>query len=280
MKNKIKIALSLLVLLSLGGVAQAQDNSLQTLRERGVIRIANTQTSPPWSQLGSDNQPAGYDVAVAQELAKRLGIAKVEFVADNYKNFVEGLKTGKYDLVMNDLTPTPERLKQVDFAAPYAVEEFYLFVRDHRADITDIKDMPGHSVAVTAGSSNEYWARQHMTSSDIRAYENGGLVYQDLAIGRVDAVLASLFSGENNRTTNNLPIKAIGQPLTYMLSAPAMAKGQDALREAVSKAVDDMTADGTITRLSSQWVGPDYKMLEGINAAKAEAVAQSAKGKQ
>lgn len=276
MNKKINITLTLLALMGVSNLAQAED-SLQTIRERGVIRIANTQTSPPWSFLGPDNQPAGYDVAMAKELARRLEIPHVEFVSDTFKNFVEGLKANKYDLVMNDLTPTPERRQQVDFSSPYGVEEFYLFVRDDNQDIHSVKDMVGRSVGVTAGSSNESWARKHMTTSDIRTFENGGLVYHDLAIGRVDSVLASLFSGENHRKVNNLPIKPVGEPLTYMLSAPALAKGRDSLRVAVSKAIDEMVADGTVEAYSKQWIGPDYRMIEGIRAAQAEEAAQTAK---
>jgi cystine transport system substrate-binding protein len=44
-----------------------------------VIRVANTLASPPWSLLDDKNQPSGYDVEMAKEVAKRIGIAKVEF---------------------------------------------------------------------------------------------------------------------------------------------------------------------------------------------------------
>ena len=84
---------------------------LASARASGVIRIANTQSSPPWSLIDDKLQPAGYDVEVAKEVARRIGVAKVVFVADSFKNFVEGLKAGKYDMVMNDLTPSPEREK-------------------------------------------------------------------------------------------------------------------------------------------------------------------------
>ncbi|MBK4998966.1 transporter substrate-binding domain-containing protein [Pseudomonas sp. S31] len=246
------------------------EDSLKVIKERGVIRVANTQSSPPWSYLGEDNNAAGYDVAIAKEVAKRIGVPKVEFVADSFKNFVEGLKTDKYDVVMNDVTPTEERRKQVDFANPYGVEQFYIFVKENNDSIKSIKDMPGKSVGVTSGSSNETWARKHMTSSDIRAYENGGLLFNDLAIGRVDGVLSSLFGGEKFKKTNNLPIKAVGEPLTYQLSAPVVAKGKDSLRDAISSAIDSMVKDGTVDAYSAKWIGTDYHMTRGIDAALAE----------
>lgn len=250
--------------------ASAADNTLAELRAKGDIRIANTQASPPWSFINDQNQPDGYDVAMAKEIAKRIGVPHITFVADTFKNFVEGLKTGKYDLVMNDLTPTPEREKQVDFSEPYGVEEFRIFVLNSNKDIHEQADLAGKKVGATTGTTNESWSREHLTKSDILGYENGGLVFNDLVTGRIDVVISSFFGGEKYRKANNLPIKAVGQPLTFQLSAAAMPKGHSSLKEAVDQAIKDMIADGTVMKLSQKYIGPDYQMTTDIEKAKAE----------
>lgn len=262
--------------LSVPAAAQ-QSNSFDRIMKAGIIRIANTQTSPPWSMLGSDNQPTGYDVAVARELAKRMGIGKVEFVADSYKNFVAGLKTGKYDLVMNDLTPTVERRKEIDFSVPYGVEQFRIFVRKDNTDITNQATLAGKRVGVSAGSSNESWARAHLTKSDIRTYENGSLIFRDLAIGRIDAVIISHFGGMKYAEANHVSTKEVGEPLTYQLSAAGLAKEQPHLLQAVNKDLESMLKDGTIERFSKQYVGSDYDMTASIAKAEAEIAAASGK---
>ncbi|WP_420104901.1 transporter substrate-binding domain-containing protein [Herbaspirillum huttiense] len=240
---------------------------LASARASGVIRIANTQSSPPWSLIDDKLQPAGYDVEVAKEVARRIGVAKVVFVADSFKNFVEGLKAGKYDMVMNDLTPSPEREKQVDFAAPYGVEDFRIFVLVSNTSIKDKPDLKGKKVGVTTGTTNESWARANLKESDIRAYDNGGFVFNDLGNGRIDAVISSHFGGMKYANVNKLPIKEVGPVLIYQLSAPAMAKGQQPLKEAVSKAIGDMTRDGTIDRLARRWVGAEFDMVGDIQRA-------------
>lgn len=247
--------------------AQAPKDLLASARAAGVIRIANTQASPPWSFLDDKNQPAGYDVEMAKEVAKRIGVAKVEFTADLFKNFVEGLKAGKYELVMNDLTPTTERMLQVDFGAAYGIEDFRIFVRSANTDIQDKPHLRGKRIGVTAGTSNESWSRANLKDSEIVTYDNGGLVFNDLAIGRIDAVISSHFGGMKYATVNKLPIKEVGPILTYQLSAPAMAKNQPALRDAVSKAIADMHADGTIDKLSKRWVGVSYDMSAEVAKA-------------
>ena len=240
---------------------------LASARASGVIRIANTQSSPPWSLIDDKLQPAGYDVEMAKEVARRIGVAKVVFVADSFKNFVEGLKAGKYDMVMNDLTPSPEREKQVDFAAPYGVEDFRIFVLASNTSIKDKPDLKGKKVGVTTGTTNESWARANLKESDIRAYDNGGFVFNDLGNGRIDAVISSHFGGMKYANVNKLPIKEVGPVLIYQLSAPAMPKGQQPLKEAVSKAIGDMTRDGTIDRLARRWVGAEFDMVGDIQRA-------------
>lgn len=270
LRHFIQACLTAALLSTIASAVTAQNipaDILSSARTSGVIRIANTQSSPPWSLLDDKLQPAGYDVEVAKEVARRIGVAKVVFVADSFKNFVEGLRAGKYDLVMNDLTPTPEREKQVDFAAPYGVEDFRIFVLANNTSIKDKPDLKGKKVGVTTGTTNESWARANLKESDIRAYDNGGFVFNDLGNGRIDAVISSHFGGMKYANVNKLPIKEVGPVLIYQLSAPAMVKGQQPLKEAVSKAIGEMLRDGTIDRLARRWVGSDFDMVGDIQRA-------------
>ncbi|KWO73314.1 transporter substrate-binding domain-containing protein [Burkholderia ubonensis] len=254
---------------SLPVTAQAADLLAQA-KASGTLRVANTQSSPPWTMLDENNKPVGYDVAIAKELGKRIGVPNVVFVADSYKNFVEGLKTGKYDLVMNDLTPTPERAQQVDFGDPYGVEDFRIFVPASNTDMKGKDTLKGKRVGVITGSSNEMWARTHLHGSDIRSYDDGALIFSDLASGRIDAVIISHFGGMKYANVNHLPVKEVGEPLIYQLSAPAMVKGQPALRASVNTAISEMMADGTIEAIAKKWVGRDYDMPGMIAKAKAQ----------
>jgi cystine transport system substrate-binding protein len=123
-------ALALCAVAASGSAAHAQsDAKLAALRASGTMRVGITQTSPPWTYLGDDNKPAGYDVAVAKEVGRRIGVPNVVFVADTFKNFMEGLKADKYDFVFNDLAPTAERQRVVDFTEIYGVEDYRIVVR-------------------------------------------------------------------------------------------------------------------------------------------------------
>ena len=244
---------------------------LAEARAGGSVRIGITGTSPPWSSFNEQHEPVGYDVAVARELASRLGIAHPVFVPDSFKNFVEGLRTDKYDLVLNDLTPTPERAEQVDFGIPYGVEDLRLFVVADNSSIKGRDDLAGRRVGVTTGSSNEAWTRRFEPRAIARGYENGALAFRDLSLGRIDAAVFSHFAGLKYAREEGLEVREVGPPLSFQLSAPAMAKDQPKLRSAVNVAISQMRSSGEIDRIAMQWVGVDYVMSQAIRIGEREA---------
>lgn len=268
-------ALALTLALLVGACSHsAETDRLARLRAAGLVRVGITGTSPPWTLFDKDHRPAGYDVAVAREIARRIGISEAVFVPDAFKNFVEGLKTDKYDLVLNDLSPTPQRAEQVDFGRPYGVEDFRLFVREDDGTIQGLEDLKGKVVGVTTGTNNETWARAHIPGAEVRGYDNGSLIFRDLSLGRIDAVLISHFGGLRYAQANGLAVREASAPLTYQVFAPAMAKDQPELKAAVDRAIGDMIADGTIDRLAAEDVGVDYKMSDAIGLGEREAAAE------
>jgi cystine transport system substrate-binding protein len=76
---------------------------------------------------------------------------------------------------------------------------------------------------------------------------------------------------------NTVPTKEVGEPLTYQLAAAGLAKHQPRLLDAVNKGLESMLADGTVERLSKEFVGKDYDMVGSIAKAKAEVAATSGK---
>lgn len=238
-----------------------EDTSLSRLISSGTVRVANTQTSPPLSFSDENNQPDGYDVAVAKEIFKRLNVPNVVFVADKFSNFVQSIAAQKYDVVINSMANTPERAKIVDFTSPYSVEEFRIWVSETNHDIQDVASLKGKTVGASSGTSNELWERQNLKESEINAYDVGGLLYNDLAFGRIDAIIDSYFAGKKMRDLNHLPIKIAGEPVAYSEGAAVVPKGADALRLAMNNAIADMIADGTISRLAKQYLGNDYDVV-------------------
>jgi cystine transport system substrate-binding protein len=254
-----------------GAPAQAEgDTKLATLRASGTMRVGITQTSPPWTYLGDDNKPAGYDVAVAREVGRRIGVPNVVFVADTFKNFMEGLKADKYDFVFNDLAPTSERQRVVDFTEIYGVEDYRIVVRAGLNTIKGLEDLKGRTIGVTTATANEAWARANLPDTTIKGYDNGSFVFQDLGNGRVDATIISHFGGVHYAQATNLSVEEVGPALVFMPFAAALRKSEPSLKAAADDAIRAMISDGTLDAISRQLKGIDYAMTEGIARAKSQ----------
>jgi cystine transport system substrate-binding protein len=237
---------------------------LAEVKARGVLRVANTQTNPPWSFRDERNEVVGYDADVARELAKRMGIPKVEFIQSTYQAFILGVQTDKYDMVVSGQTITDERKKQVDFSEPYQVNGVSIFVNAANQTIRSKEDLPGKRIAVTAGTTNEQQARQ-IPNAEVKTYENGTLALTDVGIGRADASLISRFLGSYLAEKNNLRVKPLQGFLTLEVNAMSFKKGEAAFKAEVDRALAAMIADGTLSRISKQWLG-GLDMAEELKA--------------
>lgn len=239
---------------------------LGQVRARGTIRVANTQASPPWNFLDERNQLAGYDVDVANEIAKRIRVGKVEFVGSNFQNFIPGVQADKFDIVIAGQTVTEERKLQVDFSEPYQVNGVSIFVSTANTTIKTKDDLVGKRIAVSAGSTQEALART-IANTDVRTFENATLALTDVSLGRADAYLGSRFVGAYLAEKNGLKVKPTPGLLSNEVNAMSFKKGESALKAEVDKALASMIADGSLTTISRKWLG-GLDMAEELKAVK------------
>ncbi len=85
------------------------------------MKVATFDANPPFGSIDAKtHEIVGYDVDFAKALAKSLGV-KLELVATNPANRIPLLQSGKADLIVADITITPERAQVIDFSTPYFV---------------------------------------------------------------------------------------------------------------------------------------------------------------
>lgn len=240
---------------NLPAAGQTRDGDvLATARSKGVLRVANTQANPPYSLVDKANQVVGFDVDVANEIARRMGIGKVEFVVGTFQTFIPGLQSDKWDAVIAGLTITDERKKQVDFSCPYQVNGVSIFVADHNTTISQEADLAGKRVAVSAGGTQEQQARA-IKGAKVLTYDNSTLALKDVATGRADAYIGSKFTGAYLAEQSGLAVEPVAEYLSSELNGMAFPKGQEELTKAADKALADMISDGTLSKISKQWLG-------------------------
>lgn len=268
------VCITAVALLTTGCASSAADDSdanskLEQLRADGVIRVANTQTNPPFSFVDESNNVVGFDVDVAEELAQRMGIDNVEYVVGTFQTFIPGLQSDKWDAVVAGLTITEERQEQVEFTCPYLVNEVSLFAADGTDGVDAIdgeEDLAGWKIAATAGGVQE----QKLSEIDgltPLTYDNATLALRDVATGRADLYVGSKFTGAYLAKQNDLDVGPIDASLSGLLSTEitgiAFARGEEELTEAANQALEGMIADGTLSEISGEWFG-GLDVVEGL----------------
>ena len=91
---------------------------IETIKQNGVLRVGMS-TFVPWAMRDKEGELIGFEIDVATELAKDMGV-EVEFVPTAWDGIIPALLAGKFDVIIGGMTITPERNLTVNFTAPYA----------------------------------------------------------------------------------------------------------------------------------------------------------------
>jgi polar amino acid transport system substrate-binding protein len=254
-------------------------NLLQEVKERGVLRVSTDPAYPPQSFQNESGEFEGFDIDVANEIAKRMGL-ETEWQTPSWDVITAGNWNGRWDVSVGSMTPTPDRQKVLHFTQPYYYTPAAVAVHEENTDITDLEtDLDGKKVGVCAACTYEAYLNKALEipgefdyvvdDATIKTYDTDSSAVQDLAIGdgtRLDAVMSALYTLKE--AEKNTPIKVVGDPVFYEPLAVSIDKEAPSdpqpLVDEIDKTLDEMHEDGTLTKLSEKWYGIDLsKKQEG-----------------
>lgn len=255
MMKKVLLGALTALAVSWSTVASAED-LLTQVKSKGTLVVANTQGHAPWDFLNEKNELTGLGIALAKEVASRMGIEKVEFVPARFADLIPGVQPGRFDLVIAGHSITEERKKVVDFSTPYMVVGTSVFVREDNQSIKDFDDIANQKIGVLAGSIQEQFLADEHADLDVKVstYENPTQALSDLAFGRIDGVIYSDDAGAFITQEKQLAVKR-GVQVNQEVNAMVYKKGEAAFGEALNAAFQSIIDDGTYSRLSAEWLG-------------------------
>ncbi len=131
----------------------ANESSVTAIKKRGVLRVAVFGDLPPYGWVDDHGNRLGYDVRLARQMAKDLGV-KVKFIQVNANNRVDTLNSNKADIVLANFTETPERKQVVDFAKAYMKVSIGV-ISPKNAPITSASQLKGKNLIVNKGTTAE-----------------------------------------------------------------------------------------------------------------------------
>ena len=251
-----RLALALGLAAALTGWAQA-GQLLADVRSRGTLRIAIEGTYPPFNfKDPKTGQLTGYDVEVARLVCEKLHL-KPHFVFTEWSAVLPAVAGGKVDVAISQVVITPEREQAFAFSVPYTYSRYQLIVRaNERATYRSLADLKDRAVGVRQGSVYEQQVSA-VPGIEVRRYPAAPENLQDLAFGRIDAVLDDSLMVAYLLKTSQLPIKAGPQVGKAERVGIAMRKGQPQFGKAIDDILEEARADGTLRRISMKWFGTD-----------------------
>ncbi|MGC4892433.1 ABC transporter substrate-binding protein [Micromonospora sp. DT31] len=230
-----------------GDDTTAADNPYGLLQP-GVLRAGTLTDAPPNVYL-KDGTFTGFDNELLRAVAGRIGL-KVEFVGTDFSALLAQVNSGKFDVGSSSITITEARKKTVDFGNGYDFGYFGLDV-PAGSPITDFAQLPGKRVVVVQGTvQDDFASRQNLNPVRVPDYNSA---VNQLKAGTADAWIAPAEIGDKSAADSKGKIKVAAKQLSPTPTAYAVAKGNDRLREALNKGLDEVIADGTWSRLQAEY---------------------------
>lgn len=237
------------------GTQTSPANLLEKIKSEGTIRIGTEGTYAPFTFHDSTGALTGFDVEIANEIAKRLGV-KAEFVETKWDGMFAGLDAKRFDAVVNQVSIKPDRLEKYDFSTPYITSKAVLIVREDNTDIKSFEDLKGKKSAQSLTSNLAEIAKSN--GAELVQVDGFNQSVDLLTSKRVDATINDNISFlDLKKQKPDLPLKVVANYDNAQESAVLFNKGNKELVEAVNKALADMKADGTYLNISNKWFGTD-----------------------
>ncbi len=235
----------------------------------------------PYNLTDSSGHIVGFEVDLANDLCKRIGV-ECKIIAQDWDGMIPGLKAGKFDVIMDGMSITEDRQKEIDFSKPYAAPPAAFMaakdsdiakalgagkvvnaVKDPAAGGAAIKAvqaaLKGKTIGVQVSTTHANFANKYLKDiATVKEYKTTDDRDLDLKSGRIDAVLDDYPTVDAVAGKGDAKDFAVVGPEfiggVFGVGAGMGLRKSDAdLTAKFNKALDAAFADGSVKKYSMQW---------------------------
>lgn len=234
----------------------------ETKAEGGTLIVGFDQDFPPMGFMGDDGEYTGFDLELAQEAAKRLGLEyKPQPIAWDAKDME--LESGNIDCIWNGFTMTG-REDGYTWSEPY-MENSQVFVVAGDSGIKSQANLAGKVVECQVESSAEAALKEvpdlTATFAQLLTTADYNTAFMDLEQGAVDAIAMDVVVAGYQISQRNADFVILEDSLAAEEYAIGFKKGNTELKDKVQGALEEMAADGTLKTISEKWFGKDITTI-------------------
>lgn len=247
------LAILLVVFITSNGEVFAET----TATSNNSIRVGSSGTYYPFTFM-EGSEVKGFEVDIWSEISKRLGY-NIEHKNASFSGLFGMLDSDKIDVISNQITITDERKEKYYFSDPYVESGAQIVVKTGNDELKSIDDLKGKNVGVDLGSNYEELLKSKNSGANIITYQSTDSAFNDLIIGRIDAVVIDKISALININEKELPLELVGEPFEKVANAFVFKKTAHnaKLVKEINEVLNAMEEDGTLKQISNKWLNTD-----------------------
>ncbi|WP_264162697.1 transporter substrate-binding domain-containing protein [Burkholderia sp. AU28942] len=254
-------------------------------KEWKTVTVALEGGYAPWNLTLPGGKLGGFEPELLANVCERIKV-QCNMVAQDWDGMIPGLQAGKFDILMDAISITPEREKILLFSRPYAATPATFAVTDTKilpkaapgapivkltgdanADKPTVdalrKQLKGKTIGIQSGTVYTKFINDSFKDiASIRVYKTSPERDLDLVAGRIDASFDDVtYYAANNAKKDNASIVLAGPKLGGPIWGPGEGlafRKQDAdLKTKFDTAIGAALADGTVKKLADKWFKTD-----------------------
>ena len=225
------------------------DAALTTVTD-GVLTMSTNAAFPPYEMTTDDGGFEGIDVEIAGKIAEKLGLT-LQIDDMDFDSALLAVQQGKSDIVMAGVSVTEERLAVMNFSNTYATGIQVIIVKEG-SDVT-IDNLGDKMIGTQRATTGNIYCTDDYGEDHVVAYDNCLTATQALINGQVDCVVIDSAPAQE-MVAANAGLTILDTEYVTEDYAIGLNKNNTALLDAVNKALEELTADGTIDAILAKYI--------------------------
>lgn len=220
--------------------------------EAKTLRVGTEPSFPPFEMQAETGEGLdGFDIELMNAIGKQAGL-KIEFISLPFDGLIPALQANTIDAAISAMTITAERAQTISFSRPYFKAGLAIAVKEGNDSIKSFDDLKNKKIAAQIGTTGAEES-QKVEGAQVSTFDSAPLALQELANGRVDAVVndapVTLYA---IKTANLQGIKVVGELLTEEYYGIPFPKNSPNV-EVVNQALGELLANGTYNAIYQKW---------------------------
>ncbi|WP_211296340.1 transporter substrate-binding domain-containing protein [Paenibacillus donghaensis] len=247
-------------------------NNSSANNEQITVNVATGGAPKPFSYVNDSNEIDGYDIQVVKAIFEGLPQYKLNIEKTEFPSIFAGLDSDRYQIGANNFASNAERKEKYNYSDPIFKNQFVIAVKEDRTDIKSFADLEGKTTEVSPSVNYtvalEKYNKEMAKTPVVLKYSDAELVtiLQNVESGAddfnlIDAAMLQLYIKEYGLKLKAIPLSQedtdrIGVPYSYLI----LSKGgnSDQLLKDVNGRIQGLIQDGTVSKLSEQYLNGDF----------------------